>query len=279
MSSNRICVIAANNTYTEEGKFIDYIQLANIAAERAKYYLDLPTFIITEDKSYAKKFKSFAGIIEHNPTKINRRAVLAGNDHITYKWYNDSRIDAFDLTKDIADKILMIDADYMIASDQLSVWLKTDYPFLIFNSAYDITGLGVYKNNYFPSNDIVQRWATAICWTNTEEAQAVFSAAKMVRENYDFYSTMLEFPKSPFRNDLAFSVACHLLNISLNNTIKLFNLIPSCTVEYSDKIKEWLIYYDLDKCMRWNYDLHILNKNYAMDYELMNNLRLQNVEA
>jgi hypothetical protein len=278
MSLNKICVIAANNSTTSEGKLIDYVQLASIAAERVKYYLGLDTYILTDNESQAKKYSNFAGILTHIPTTISNRSMIAGQDIIQYNWINDARIDAYKLTKDIAKKVLMIDADYMVASDQLSLWLKVDSPFLIFNKALDISGAGVYDSQYFPSNDITQRWATAISWNNCLEAEAIFETAKMVRDNYDFYAVMLGMPKKPFRNDLAFSVACHLHNVSTFEYPQLYNLLPNGVVEYNVKSKEWIVVVN-DKCLRWYNDIHILNKNYAIDYSMMNQLRLRNVEA
>lgn len=280
MSSNKaICVIAASNSYTLDGKLIDYIQLASIAAERVKFFLNLDTYLITEDIESAKEYKSFfADILINSPKKISKRTMLSNDELIQYNWKNDSRIEVFNLTKHLADKILMIDADYMIASDQLKVWLNTDYPFILFDTAIDAAGSGVYNNKYFPSNDITQCWATAMCWTTSYEAEIIFDTAKMVRDNYEFYATMLCMPKGVYRNDLAFSVACHLHNIPLNKNQKLWNLIPTARLEYFDKIKQWLIYSN-NKVVRWNHDIHILNKQYAIDKTLMDNLRLRHDSA
>lgn len=278
MSLSKVCLIAANNSITEDNKKIDYVRLASIAAERAKYYLDLPILLLTSDIEEASKYAIFDEIIEQKQIKNNSRTVIAGKKTLKYNWLNDSRIDAYDLTKNLADKTLMIDADYMIASDQLKIWLDSDYPFYMFDLAYDVTGRGIYSNNYFPSNDIVQRWATAICWDNSEEAKIIFETAKMVRDNYAFYATMLGMLNFNYRNDVAFSIACHLHNIKINNYQKLYNLPPSCYMKYIDAVKEWLIFFD-DKCVRWYHDIHVINKEYAIDYDLMNNLRLKNVAA
>lgn len=275
--NDKACVIAANNSITATGEILDYIQLASIAADRVKYYLGLPTYLITSDINTAKKYSNFAGIIEHTPVKVNKRNMIAGNDTIQYEWFNDARIDAFNLTKDIADKILMIDADYMIASDRLQIWLNNDYPFTIFNIASDITHAGIYSSKYFPSNDISQCWATAMCWNNNAEGEIIFETARMVRDNYEFYAVMLGMPKIPFRNDVAFSIACHLHNIPFFDSQKLWNLPPAGYILYSDK-HHWLATFG-NECVVWKNDIHILNKEYAIKSNLMNQLRLVNVAA
>lgn len=278
MSSNdKICVIAASNSKTTDGKILDYVQLASIAAERVKYYLGLPTFIITNDHNIASQYSNFAGILESTPKKVSKRTIVAGDSKIQYRWDNDLRIDAFNLTKRLANRVLMIDADYMIESTHLASWVRSDNPFAIFTTALDITGTKAYAEKYFPSKDIMQRWATAMCWDFSEEAEVIFKTAEMVRDNYDFYATMLSMPTSPFRNDVAFSIACHVHNVP-NYTQTLWNLLPSANAVYSKKMKEWVITYQ-NKCVLWKHDMHVINKQYAMDTSLMEHLRLQHVPA
>lgn len=276
--NDRICVISASNTKTGDDQIIDYIKLASIAADRVKYFLGIPTYLITDDVKQGETYANFAGVLKDIPTKITKRNVIAGDAVIQYDWLNDARINAFNLTKDLADKVLMIDADYMIASDQLKAWLHNDYPFMIFNHAEDILGTATYSMRYFASNDIPQRWATAICWSNTPEAEGIFETAKMVRENYAFYATMLGLPKTPFRNDLAFSVACHLHNVPCLDYQKLWNLPPSGVILKKQTTDYWVATFN-DKCITWNHDVHVLNKRYAIDDSLMNHLRLTNVTA
>jgi hypothetical protein len=279
MSSNdKICIISANNSLTSTGETLDYMQLASIAANRVRYYLGLSTYLITSDIEISKKYSNFAGVIEYIPQKISKRSVIAGKEIIQYEWFNDSRIDVFHLTKNIASKVLMIDADYMIASDQLGVWLNNDYPFTMFNVANDIINSNIYAAKYFPSNDIPQRWATAICWDNSAEAEIIFKTAKMVRDNYEFYAAMLGMPKTPFRNDVAFSVACHLHNIPYSNYQQLWNLPPAGKIYNNRNKNSWVACFN-NECLLWDNDIHILNKEYAINLELMNELRLTNVPA
>lgn len=275
--NDKICVISATNSVTSNNKVIDYIQLASVAAERVRYYLDIPTVLITSDPSIEKKNTNFAEVIFSQPKKITNRNVIAGEEILQYQWLNDFRVDAYELTKGMAKRMLMIDADYMIGSDQLLSWVRCDDPFLILDEVYDVTGSGIYKEKTFPSNDILQRWATVISWNESEESKVIFDTARMIRDNYAFYALMFGFPKSPFRNDLAFSIACHLHNIPKMYTT-LFNLAPTGFVYQTKNKSDWVIDYN-DKLIRWNTDIHILNKQYAIDPSLLDLLRLKNVKA
>ena len=273
MSSNNICVIAATNSTTKNGEVLDYVQLASIAAERVKHFLGLDTYLITSDSSNLKSYSIFKDVIVTAPTRVSHRSVVAGEDRIQYSWFNDTRIDAFKLTKGLANKVLMIDADYMVASDLLKDWVETDYPFTMFDQAFDISRRGEFKK-YFPSNDIAQRWATAMCWNDSEEAETVFETARMVRDNYEFYATMFFMLTGLYRNDLAFSIACHLHNISVNDNINLWNLPVTAQIRSTND--RWIV--DLEKTViSWWFDVHVLNKRYAIDSHLMNQLRLKNV--
>jgi hypothetical protein len=275
--NDKICIISATNSITDDNKTIDYIQLASVAADRARYYLDVPTVLITSDTTIDKKKTNFAEVIFTEPTKVTKRNVIAGESIIQYQWLNDFRIDAYELTKGMAKRFIMIDADYMIASDQLLSWLRNDYHFLILDDVYDITGSGMYREKILPSNDIPQRWATVISWNQSEESKIIFDTSRMVRDNYDFYSLIFGFPKTPFRNDLAFSVACHLHNIPKTQT-KLFNLAPSGFLYQTKDKSGWIVDFN-DKLIRWNTDVHILNKQYAIDPSMLDLLRLDNVKA
>jgi hypothetical protein len=275
--NDKICVISATNSVTDDNKVIDYIQLASVAADRVRYYLDIPTVLITADSFIEKKNSNFAEVIFAEPKKITKRNVIAGSDTLQYQWLNDFRVDAYELTKGMAKRILMIDADYMIGSDQLLAWVRNDYPFLILDDVYDVTGSSLYRNKNMPSNDIPQRWATVISWNQSEESKVIFDTARMVRDNYAFYALIFGFPKSPFRNDLAFSVACHLHNVPKTHA-KLFNLAPGGYVYQTKDKSGWIVDFN-DKLIRWNTDIHVLNKQYAIDPSMLDLLRLKNVKA
>jgi hypothetical protein len=278
---NKVCVIAASNSVTKDGQALNYIELANIAAERVKYYLGLPVLLLTNDLTVPHKHMSnFTGLVAADPLmKTSQRKMLAGKETIQYDWKNDLRVDAYDTLKDYADRILMIDADYMIATDQLKSWVYSDQPFHIFNHVVDTSGRDVYERKHFPSHDIVQRWATAMCWNYSKEAEAVFETAKMVRDNYEFYALMLGMPTAPFRNDLVFSVACHLLNIPESESPALFNLPADSYLCNRGDNDAWLIYNQTQYINVWSGDLHVLNKSYAIDPQLMQELTLHNVPA
>lgn len=275
MPFDKACVIAANNSKTADGQTLDYLALASIAAQRVKHYLDIPVYLLSNETIiHNDVMKEFNGVYKLNPGVVSKRTMVTDNDTIQYNWLNDSRIDVFTLTSKLANKILMIDADYLIASDQLKVWLDNDEPFQMFDRVVDLTGRGTYDRKYFPSNDIVQRWATAMCWDQSKEAKAIFETASMVRDNYEFYALMLGMQPSQFRNDLAFSVACHLHSVPTSSQT-LFNLPADSEIVGQTANKfDWWYFKTNESLALWDNDIHILNKKFAIDPEAMKHLKL-----
>lgn len=272
----KICVIAANNSQTTDGKMIDYIQLANVAASRVKLHLNIPVFLVTSNAGLqASSISNFDSSFTIITSVKSQRRMIAGEESIQYEWYNDMRVDVYDIFRHVAEKILMIDADYMIASDLLKPWLESDAPFQIFDKTVDVTGRDLYNSVYFPSNDIIQRWATAICWTPCDEAKVIFDTARMVRENYEFYSLMLGMPAIPYRNDVAFSVACHLHNVPLSPQ-RLFHLPQDSYLFAKSSYPETWMIRNGHLVNLWSGDLHILNKSYAIDPALLEELKIKN---
>jgi len=55
-------------------------------------------------------------------------------------------------------------------------------------------------------------WATVLYFTKSEEAKLMFKIMTMVKNNWQYYSKLYKFDKSPtYRNDFAVSVALHLM--------------------------------------------------------------------
>src|SRR5690606_27214653 len=60
-------------------------------------------------------------------------------------------------------------------------------------------------------------WATMVYFQKTERAKLLFDLVAHIKEKYDYYQFVYEFPGKLFRNDYAFSIAVHMLNGFLEN--------------------------------------------------------------
>jgi len=247
------CIIA-NNTGD-----LDYIGLAAINAQLIRQHLDIPVCLLTADPGDHPGFDHVV-LLEERPS--SKRSMIKGDTHITYVWKNDHRIDAIDHSP--YARTLLLDADYLVLSDLLLPLLDCDQPFMIVDSVHDITGRHAFAGmKRVPDGSIDQRWATVMCFD--KRAGSIFDAAAMVRRDYGYYAAMFDWPVKPFRNDFAFSVAAHLLAVP-KLPFSMPQLPPDCTVQADNN---GLKISHAGNVLRWKGDLHVLNKDIALDPSIL----------
>jgi hypothetical protein len=269
-----ILIFAHNN------REIDYVLLAIIAGGLAQKNLDLPVSLVTDRSTldWAKQSniyhlikKIFDQIIEVNkPTTNNQRVIHDGKSSKTVPFTNTNRNSSWDLTP--YDNTLVIDSDYLIFSDKLKCFFNINQSVLISESIRDLFDdkrLG-YHDRYVSDTGIKLRWATTVLFKKNKESLAFFQLVEYIKNNYIYYSDLFRFDSRQFRNDIAFSIADHILNgfIDGNNLY----LPPVLTIQDKDV----LIDVDQNKKLKClistdyndNYclssikdlDIHIMNK-------------------
>ena len=266
--SSKGVVIYAKNGMTNEGKYLRYIEAAAQTARGVRAYLNVPVTLLTTDTVDGREFDSVVYVPQRDKS---HRVMVSSKETITYAWDNDHRIDAIDYSP--YERTLLIDADYFVFSDRLKSWLDADnedYPFIIMQQAWDITDRDIYKNtHYLADQSIPQVWATAMCWGGAG-AKPYFEAARMVRDNYEMYAALTGTPATPFRNDVAFSIAAHMLGYT--GRIPPMQTLPpdSSIIGYSKETKRLALEYP-NKNGGWGLlswqgrDLHVINKNVLYD--------------
>lgn len=253
------CIIASNVT-TEDKILFDYIGLAQKNAQSIRTHLNLPVALLTTS---TEQIEGFDEVVRLPSTNIGNRIINHNNRVIVFPWDNDHRIDALEFTP--YDRTLLVDADYLIRSSHLRPLLQSDSAFLIADNAVDVTGRNSFNGmKLMPDKTFSQRWATFMVFD--KNAQHVFDAAAMVKKNYRYYATMFNFSSSLFRNDFVFSIAAHLLGIP-KCPVKLFQSPVDTIIESADKNGFRLKYND--HIMRWNYDLHVLNKDIVIESKIL----------
>jgi hypothetical protein len=251
--SEGACIIASNSSD------LDYIGLAAINARLIRKHLGLPVCLLTPDRD---SHPDFDKVIAIDARPSSKRSMLKGNDHITYEWKNDHRIDAIDHSP--WSRTLLLDADYIVMSDLLRPLLDCNESFMMVDSVYDITGRNSFSAmRRLPDGSVDQRWATVMCFDKS--AKHVFDAAAMVRQDYGYYAAMFGFSSRPFRNDFAFSIAAHLLGVP-KLPFSMAQLPPDCDVVCDRKGMK--ISHALN-LLRWQGDLHVLNKDIAIDPSIL----------
>lgn len=191
-------LIAHNNGQT------DYYRLACICAKKIKKHLDIPVTLLTDTNTLSgKNFdETFDSVVEINSQMDNQRKLFSQ----LQGFYNDTRCQAYDHTP--YDTTLLVDVDYIINSDVLKQFLQADQSFMM---AEGIVNFGNSEDALISPKSIKMKWATTIIFKKDKIAKAVFDQVKHIRNNYNFYVDMYGINSNNFRNDIAFSIAEHIV--------------------------------------------------------------------
>jgi hypothetical protein len=268
-----ILIFAHNN------REIDYILLSVIAGGLAQKNLDMPVSLVTDRSTldWAKQSnihhlvkKIFDNVIEiEKPKTNNQRIIHDGKNSKSALFVNINRYSCWDLTP--YDNTLIIDSDYLIFSNKLKNYFLLDQPVLISESIKDLFDdkrLG-YHDRYVSDTGIKLRWATTVLFKKNHESCNFFQLVEYIRNNYYYFSDLYRFDPRQFRNDIAFSVAAHILNGFIDDSMYLPSVFTMqdkdvlLDVDQNGKLK-YLIStnYNNDYCLGTlrDVDIHIMNK-------------------
>lgn len=268
-----ILIFAHNNPQ------IDYGLMAIISGGLAKKNLNVPVSLVTdkwtiawlkESNMYDKAESIFDKIIEvEKPVTKNYRKLHDGFNSQTVPFENSNRYSVWDLSP--YDKTLMIDSDYLIFSNSLNEYWEVDAPVMMGHSMNDITGerAGILDNRVSETG-IHMFWATTVMFDKSPESQFFFKLVDFVKDNYRYYADLFRFNPKQFRNDIAFSIAKHIMNGF--ETEFVYTLPPVFTIFDKDMLLEvdnnqllFLIDKPLDCGNFWagttaGVDVHVINK-------------------
>ena len=258
---------------------IDYGLMAIISGGLAKKNLKVPVSLVTdkwtiawlkESNMYSKAESIFDKIIEvEKPVTKNYRKLHDGFNSQTIPFENSNRFSVWDLSP--YDKTLMIDSDYLVFSTILNEYWDIDAPVMMSHSMNDITGdrAGILDNRVSETG-IHMFWATTVMFDKSPESQFFFKLVDFIKDNYRYYADLFRFNPKQFRNDIAFSIAKHIMNGF--ETEFVYTLPPVFTIFDKDILldvdKEKLIFLvdkPLDCGSFWasateGVDVHVINK-------------------
>lgn len=205
-----VLIFAQNNSE------IDYAKLSVFCAKRVREYLDKPVTLVTDSKDWLLQSqpdanKIFDNIISLSETANQTRKFYDGSlSSKTLNWKNLSRYRAYELSP--YDQTLVIDSDYILASDNLnSIW-DTTCEFLIYKNSYDLAQWRDDRSfRYLNQWSVPFFWATAFYFKKTKYTDAFFKIIEHIKENWSYYRSLHNIDSYVFRNDFAFSIALHLM--------------------------------------------------------------------
>jgi hypothetical protein len=177
--------------FARNNEQIDYEAMARWSADNIERHLGIPTHIVTDDA------------LNDN----TRLFTDVGN----VTWHNHNRMDAYRLSP--WDRTLVLDADYVVATDQLQSLLEVDQDFLAHRWAYDVTGCNNFEGlNWFGNNCMPMWWATVMMFRKSKHAELIFDSMQMIRDNWTHYRNLYKNTNATYRNDHALSIALGIVN-------------------------------------------------------------------
>lgn len=230
---------------------IDYVSMARWSAKNIERHLGIPTHIVTDQQV--------------TPIGSNGRWFEDYGTNVV--WHNESRTNAYELSP--WDQTLVLDADYVVASNQLQVLLDSDQDFLAHRYAYDITGVNDFSAlNYFGANRMPMWWATVMMFRRSDQARLIFESMTMIRDNWAHYKKLYKNSSPSYRNDHALSIALGIVNgHTVNHTgipWNLASLTPEHRLTQLDTDDYRVDFVNQDKQPRWirlrNQDFHAMGK-------------------
>ena len=195
-------IFAFNNEAT------DYVQMAAWSADRIRHHLKIPVAVVTNSTDPALS-SQFDRVIHAEPESGGTRFFEDYNSTVT--WHNAGRVDAYALTP--WEQTLVLDADYVVASSQLSFVLDSRRDFMCHDRAYDIAKSRLMDElNTFGEHRLPMSWATVMMFRKSNTAAYIFDCMQMIRNNWEHYRALYHIQKSTYRNDFALSIALGIVN-------------------------------------------------------------------
>jgi hypothetical protein len=197
---------------------LDYGSQAVLAATLVNKHLQVPVSVVTDqatEDSMRSKFNHlpFDKIIKIENNSNNYRSLGNGVDseRTLAQFKNNNRSSAYDLTP--YDRTLVIDSDFLIFSNELGKYWDNRHDFLITPGMLDLQETSVSSKGYKLSPYTIDMlWATNLMFSKTDETKLLFDLVEYIKENYQYYAGLYEFSSGSYRNDFAFSVACHIMS-------------------------------------------------------------------
>jgi hypothetical protein len=264
-------VLVAQNNST-----IDYVKLAIFSAQRIKDFLDIPVSILTDSRGYVESQypnHPFDQIIDI-PFGENFSQRRFNDGSLTSKileWKNLSRYRTYDLSP--YDTTLVVDVDYIINSSVLKSALYLDCPLQIYSNSMDIAEWrDLTEFQRINPYSIPFYWATVFIFNKGAITESFFMLLTHIKDNWDYYRTLYCVTSPMFRNDIAFSIAIHIMDgktsgdfaqelpgkmIYGKDTDVLIS-IENTTMKFLIEKKNYLGEYTLAKTH--GLDVHVMNK-------------------
>jgi hypothetical protein len=195
---------------------VDYVSQAQWSAPRIERHLGLPTTLVTNDPP--EDTSMFDNVVVTESKSGGTRKYDHMNADSSAHWYNCGRHNAYAFSP--YDETLVLDTDYIVASDRLKVLFDVGQDLLCHRYVLDVTDRENFAiDTRFGFVEFPMWWATVLYFKRSRLAEDTFAMMNMIENNYYHYSRLYKFKEEPYRNDYAISIALSTLYGHLPNAV------------------------------------------------------------
>jgi hypothetical protein len=248
----------------------NYVAMAEWCAANIHRHLDIPVAVVTNTPDKIRATSAVDRIIQAPAASGGTRYFEDYQSIVT--WHNAGRVDAYLLSP--WDRTLVLDADYVVASETLKTLLQYDSDFMCHRTAMNLaTASALSGLNVFGRHDLPMYWATVMMFRRSNTAQYIFDCMHMIRNNWQHYRDLYGIDKKTYRNDFALTIA---LGIVSGHTGKvdeipwpLLTVMPDTELFQVEPDHYKITYTDSEhrlRAMSWNgTDFHAMGKRHLGD--------------
>ena len=252
-----VVIFAFNNEAT------DYIAMAAWSAKNIRRHLNLPVAVVTDNPDAAALHK-FEHIIATVPDTGGSRHFADYGTTVT--WHNAGRVNAYELSP--FDQTLVLDADYVVASNSLLDALKLPQQFAAFQDGFEPSSM--INLDTFGAYHMPMWWATVMMFRRGNISQYIFDSMQMIRANWQHYRDLYGIHQSNYRNDYALSIALGLVAGAEQSVHEIYgsmvNIMPEPRLTWIEQDHYEVEYINADgqlKTMSWKgMDFHAMGKKH-----------------
>ena len=233
----------------------NYHKLAERCVAQICKHLKLKITIVTNLETH-KKFKPMEMVnyklVENKTT--NTRPYRGKS----VAWYNKERALAYEHSP--YDTTILMDCDYFVFSSTLLELADTKFDMMLHDRVHDLTGKDMIEGTDESTLPLV--WATVTLFRKTENTEEIFAMIKHVQEYYSHYRNLYRIRYINYRNDYAFAIALHQLN--LGSRIPTPMTMLSSTVDVIDSDEDGIVFkYNDDISFTTGQDVHVMDKEWC----------------
>jgi len=287
-NGNGVCIFAYNNEQ------LDYVKFASVVSKFVKRNMkNNAVALITNEgtENWMKQSLSkeiidycFDYIIITNEEHISNPRVHHDSPwtEFTAQFQNSNKHKIIEYTP--FERTLLIDTDFIVQNNFYDYVFETDTPVAMHRTAEYLGGELPYQDEMMlNSAGINHWWSTVVYFDQSDNSKMFFDIWSHVKDNWEYYSLLYQFPKSLFRTDFCVSIASHMFN-GFQNEIYMddFKSVPLLNMDQKDDIAKinslddfvFLKHNRLEAwknilCRHTNTNMHLMNKR-AFDRQIEN---------